>query len=502
MPRKEQDLGPPPNDLFEQYPVESSAFLARSDEDRGFVLIRAGAEFARIIGRSPDECPGLTCKELVHEEDWPRLLASLVTQRPLEHGFSPCHDNVRLWIHPGRRYRPVEFNCYPVEIDGQPLLLGFLRSARISDLLSEVEIDLEEPLSLHQVPSAQDMSYVVNEAHNGQLVFHRVSNSLRDFLGHHWHTEGPTRLGPLVHEEDWPRVRDQVNAKLRKDIGYKKISSFRMLGGDDRYWEMEVHSYPVIVDGRAAILGFMRSLHDENREARDLMLHFGQLNHRLRNILTPVRSRLLVISRDTSFPENRREFLERSIEAVEDAGAVIREGLDVPRFSSFELDREGPATEVLARIFRDLQERPGDAHIEYNISIGDAQIQYNYQRLADVFQNLFDNSCREMRSISETPRIKVNVTRVGFESVIRCTWSDEGPGIPAERKEPIFQPFSSFSGGGTGLGLWIVRRAIETHRGKIEEDGEPGRGARFQIQLPILSRIAALSKPHTRSEDQ
>jgi len=58
--------------------------------------------------------------------------------------------------------------------------------------------------------------------------------------------------------------------------------------------------------------------------------------------------------------------------------------------------------------------------------------------------------------------------------------------VVSENKSRIFLPFVSMRPGGTGLGLAIVRQTIENHGGTIRETGTPGKGARFEIELPAL----------------
>lgn len=63
--------------------------------------------------------------------------------------------------------------------------------------------------------------------------------------------------------------------------------------------------------------------------------------------------------------------------------------------------------------------------------------------------------------------------------------ADEGPGVPAERREEIFRPYMTNRRGGAGLGLAITRRIVAEHGGRLwVEDNEP-RGARFVIALPL-----------------
>jgi len=83
-------------------------------------------------------------------------------------------------------------------------------------------------------------------------------------------------------------------------------------------------------------------------------------------------------------------------------------------------------------------------------------------------------------------------TGVPFEvSAVALRVSDNGPGIPIELRERVFNPFFTTKTGGTGLGLPIVHRAIEAHRGFVFMDSSP-KGTRFTVLLPqVQQRIPA-----------
>jgi len=61
---------------------------------------------------------------------------------------------------------------------------------------------------------------------------------------------------------------------------------------------------------------------------------------------------------------------------------------------------------------------------------------------------------------------------------------DQGPGIPPENRDHIFEPFFSKRAGGTGLGLAIARLMVEAHGGRIQVESEVGKGTTFRIRLP------------------
>ncbi|HZW02684.1 MAG TPA: ATP-binding protein [Anaerolineaceae bacterium] len=64
------------------------------------------------------------------------------------------------------------------------------------------------------------------------------------------------------------------------------------------------------------------------------------------------------------------------------------------------------------------------------------------------------------------------------------TVSDNGPGIPDEIREHIFEPFVTTKPQGTGLGLAITKRIINAHRGTIVPNSFPG-GTVFHVMLPV-----------------
>ena len=68
-------------------------------------------------------------------------------------------------------------------------------------------------------------------------------------------------------------------------------------------------------------------------------------------------------------------------------------------------------------------------------------------------------------------------------SWIAISIADDGPGIPFELRERLFEPFVSGKPGGTGLGLPVVHRAVEAHRGVVLVDAL-ARGTRFTVLLP------------------
>jgi two-component system osmolarity sensor histidine kinase EnvZ len=91
--------------------------------------------------------------------------------------------------------------------------------------------------------------------------------------------------------------------------------------------------------------------------------------------------------------------------------------------------------------------------------------------------NLVDNARRH------AGRVALGAVAQGRS--VQVTVDDDGPGIPAERRESVFRPFESGSTGGTGLGLTIARDIVRAHGGEVFLEDSPLGGLRARIRLPV-----------------
>jgi NtrC-family two-component system sensor histidine kinase KinB len=111
-----------------------------------------------------------------------------------------------------------------------------------------------------------------------------------------------------------------------------------------------------------------------------------------------------------------------------------------------------------------------------------SHIQADRRAVRTILDNLLSNALRYAPTNGEVT-LEAD-ERKGF---IQFTVHDNGPGIAAERLGKIFDRFSSFSDGGTGLGLALVRRLVESLGGQISVESRLGHGATFRFTLPVAS---------------
>jgi signal transduction histidine kinase len=104
------------------------------------------------------------------------------------------------------------------------------------------------------------------------------------------------------------------------------------------------------------------------------------------------------------------------------------------------------------------------------------------QRFSRVFQNLVNNA---VDAIEEKGGTQVVVrAEPTADGLIRFSVSDDGPGVPAEIVDTMFEPLTTTKAQGTGLGLAIVRRMVLKHDGDIHYEPAPEGGASFVFTVP------------------
>jgi signal transduction histidine kinase len=104
-------------------------------------------------------------------------------------------------------------------------------------------------------------------------------------------------------------------------------------------------------------------------------------------------------------------------------------------------------------------------------------------KLKSVFVNIIDNAIDAFAEVAEGRRLELYIENGGRQATVRVR--DNGPGIPAEKLDRIFNPFFTTKDHGTGLGMAIAKKIVEAHTGTIEVESTVGRGTEFQVTLPL-----------------
>jgi signal transduction histidine kinase len=217
----------------------------------------------------------------------------------------------------------------------------------------------------------------------------------------------------------------------------------------------------------------------------------ASLAHEIRNPLASIRSSVEQLSRSKYATSDERFLADLIVRESDRLSRLLNEFLDFSRVRATEfvpVDLRDVALAV-TRLVKEHPDCPVDAVLEVHgprtVLDGDGDL------LHRVIGNLVLNAVQAAKGTKVHVTVSVGESDGGadlphghLDHAVRLEIRDDGPGIPEEIRERVFEPFVSGRPGGSGLGLAIVQRAVEAHRGLVLVDSKPGAGTAFTVLLP------------------
>jgi two-component system sensor histidine kinase PilS (NtrC family) len=141
-------------------------------------------------------------------------------------------------------------------------------------------------------------------------------------------------------------------------------------------------------------------------------------------------------------------------------------------------------------LLRNSEEVTPRHRLELDLDPPAAKLIADPDQVSQIFWNLARNALKAMPA-GGTLRV---VGRLGGGRY-RIRFTDTGHGMAVEERANLFHPFKSFFDSGSGIGMAIVYRIVQEHRGKIRVDSRPGAGTTISIELPVEGAAAAAAPP-------
>ncbi|HEY5756367.1 MAG TPA: ATP-binding protein [Steroidobacter sp.] len=227
---------------------------------------------------------------------------------------------------------------------------------------------------------------------------------------------------------------------------------------------------------RALIAAFNRLQARLAQLLRARMAMLGGISHDVRTFATRLRLRV------DHIPEKADR--ERAVADIDDMIRLLDDALLASRAGAGELTEE--LVEFRQVVRDEVDDRSAELapiHLQ-SVTSTDAIVLGDRVALRRVVANLIDNALQYGRAA----HVLVDTS----EQSVQLTVDDEGPGIPAEQREALLEPFVRLETsrnrrtGGAGLGLSVVRSLVEAHGGVINIGDAPTGGARFTVSLPLF----------------
>jgi signal transduction histidine kinase len=228
----------------------------------------------------------------------------------------------------------------------------------------------------------------------------------------------------------------------------------------------------------------IRQLRDTTEQREDLL---RAVSHDLRNPLQVV---MLQGQRLQRAPEgdHARRPAQAILAAARRMERMLRDLADAARSESGKLELSPTAVELrpfvdgFLEVSEGVLERP---RVDNAVPASAPRVLADPDRLDRILGNLVGNALKYSKE-------RVVVTAEEHGSEVRISVADRGPGIPADDLPRIFDRYyrgQRHEGEGLGLGLFIVRKLVEAHGGRIWADSQPGQGSTFTFTLPVAPAL-------------
>ncbi|MFW6198917.1 MAG: ATP-binding protein, partial [Acidobacteriota bacterium] len=227
----------------------------------------------------------------------------------------------------------------------------------------------------------------------------------------------------------------------------------------------------------------------------------GGIAHDFNNLLTAILGNVSLLEAAESLADEGTRCLADAREGAERARALTRQLLTfakggAPRIHAVSISELLRSTSSF--VFRGSPVR-GELDLPGNLR----PVEADPDQIAQVLENLFLNA---RQALPDGGTVRITAEDVDFPSEddgpsggrpgVRIEVSDDGPGIPRDDLERIFDPYFSTKPDGTGLGLTIAHSIIDKHGGRLSVESTPGSGATFRILLPA-ARASPKGSPET-----
>lgn len=307
--------------------------------------------------------------------------------------------------------------------------------------------------------------------------------------------ENPLSWFESVHPDDQPQVVEDMERLPREDF-ISVMRDYRIIRSDKVVRWLSARPVPIRDEaGKVVrIVGIAEDITERKELEEELvrkerLATLGQLSatvsHELRNPLGTIRSSVYSLRQrmDGDDPAIRAA-LDRSERSIIRCDRIIEEMLDYTRITEPNLEPtplDGWLEEVLAEQATGLE-----CTIERVFESG-AEVLIDRDRMRRCLINLMTNACQAMDEAGEAEREKhILVSTRSSNDRAEISVNDTGCGMAEEARGRVFEPLFSTKSFGVGLGLPIVKQAMERHGGGIEIDSKKGEGTTVTLWIPIL----------------
>jgi len=242
----------------------------------------------------------------------------------------------------------------------------------------------------------------------------------------------------------------------------------------------------LLLDMQVVLDAYYEIRHRRELQRSEQLAAVGELAasiaHEVRNPLAGMKGALEILRAELLAKPKNREIMDEVLAQIARLESLVRDLLTFARPSAVS-PRPFDLHELLDRLLRMYKDQADAAGITIHriYGPGTGRITADPQQMEQVFFNLVQNAIQAMENGGE-----LTVTAEAVTGGIAIAFRDTGHGVSPANLDRVFQPFFTTKHRGSGLGLPIVKKIIEAHRGSIEIESTEGQGTEAKLRLPDL----------------
>jgi PAS domain S-box-containing protein len=238
---------------------------------------------------------------------------------------------------------------------------------------------------------------------------------------------------------------------------------------------------------------------EERERLRDRLASLGEMAagiaHELKNPLAGIQVMAGLLRRQVPDSKDAQSLLADILSEAKLANAIVVEMLEFVRPVRLQVECTDIADVLQQSLTLAESKAPrGEVEVTTTLEPGLPKIEADCHQLWQVFTNLVANA---FEALDGHGHVRITAVSTWIEAdlafaethpatpAVLVEVADDGPGIPADLTDRIFNPFFTTKVTGTGLGLAIVRKIIDAHDGRIDVSSTPETGTKFRVTLPV-----------------
>lgn len=480
--------------------------------NRDGVILYSNSRFAAMVGMPLEKVIGASFKNFVPDQTRAKFV--VMVNGAWE---NDCKDEISL-INAENQEVPCLLSCNTIEMDSGTALSLILTDLSI---LKETENQLKE--KNEQLKAAQlateklnnELEDTVKQRTNELLLsrehFKYLANNIPqmswtnlpdgevNYYNQQWYNYTGLSLEEsknngwykIIHPDDLQSTVEKYTASLKSGEVFEIENRYKKATDGAYRWHLN-RAVPVRNEKGEIVfwVGTATDIEEQKRQLEKKDEFIGIASHELRTPLTSLKGYLQLLTnyKKDELPAAIKQYIAKANIAINKLQRLINDLLDVSKIQAGRL--EYPLSIInLSGVIKSCIADARHIYSENTFQNEDREIilvKGNTERLEQVIMNLVSNAVKYSQE-NKLIRIKTSV----YDTYVRVSVIDNGIGLSEEEKRRIFERFyrvedKKYMSSGLGMGLYICAEIIRNHNGQIGVESEPGKGAAFYFDLPLV----------------